>query len=595
MKNTKQLKQVYKNDTYRDFRDLLNKAAVKYHDRDAFVVKHKTGRKEYSYEHISFPRFRDDVNYLGQGLLEEFGLGKRYAIIGKNRYEWMMGYFAVLGGLGVCVPLDKGLPYEELESSLARSYADVLIFDPAHQDQVEQLKAENSTAVKHFISMETLEGYKTVYDYMEKGRVALKAEGEEGSRESACALQYADLLVDPEAIDILLFTSGTTSMAKAVMLSQRNIMSDLEAIEKVIDIIPGDMSMAFLPYHHTFGSTGQFVMIAGGATSAYCDGLKYLQKNLVEYKVSVFFCVPLLIESIYKKVMATVEKEGKAKKVAFGMKLTGVLKKLGIDIRRKVFAEVLDKLGGNIRLVISGAAAIDPEALKGFKAFGIDAIQGYGMTEASPVICCENLFENKIGSIGRALPGIDVAIFEPNEEGVGELIARGPNVMAGYFENEEETAKTLIDGWLHTGDLAYVDKDGYIFICGRKKNVIVLKNGKNVYPEELEVLINNLPYVEECMVFGQARNHDGDHKDLAICAKIVYNAEWMKENHGLDAWAEGTELDQEKIEAIVKADIDKINETLPTYKQMLRVVVTDQEMVKTTTGKVKRYEEAKNL
>lgn len=583
MKDIKQLTQVYTNDTYRDFRDLLKKSAEKYADSDAFIVKHKKGRKEVSYEHISFNRFKDDVNALGEGLLAQFGIGKRYAIIGKNRYEWLLGYFAVLGGLGICVPLDKGLPYEELESSLARSYADVLIYDPAHQDQIDRLKAEGKTNVSAYICMDCDDAAPDcceadalcIANYIEKGREALNAGG----------TGYADLAVDPEKIDILLFTSGTTSMAKAVMLSQRNIMSNLEAIEKVIDIKPTDVSMAFLPYHHTFGATGQFAMIAGGAASTYCDGLKYLQKNLVEYKVSVFFCVPLLIESVYKKVMATVKKEGKEKTVAFGMKLTKVLMKFGIDIRRKIFSEVLEKLGGSIRLVISGASAIDPEALAGFKAFGIEAIQGYGMTESSPVICAENIYENKIGSIGRPLPGIDVKIFEPNEEGVGELIARGPNVMAGYYENEEETAKTLVDGWLHTGDLAYVDKDGYIFICGRKKNVIVLKNGKNVYPEELEVLINNLPYVEECMVFGQPRNHDGDHKDLAICAKIVYKPEWMK-----DA---GVETAQ--IEALVKADIDKINETLPTYKQMLRVIVTDQEMIKTTTGKVKRYEEAKGL
>ncbi|MBQ4595864.1 MAG: AMP-binding protein [Firmicutes bacterium] len=586
MKDIKQLTQVYENDTYSDFRDLLNKAAEKYRDSDAFIVKDMQGRKEISYEHISFNRFRDDVNALGEGLLGEFGTGKRFAIIGKNRYEWLLGYFAVLGGLGMCVPLDKGLPYEELESSLARSYADVLIYDPTHQEQVDRLKGAGKTNVSAYICME-------------KGSSALCIEEIIAAGRGAEEKRYPDLYVNPEKIDILLFTSGTTSMAKAVMLSQRNIMSNLEAIEKVIDIRPTDVSMAFLPYHHTFGATGQFAMIAGGAASTYCDGLKYLQKNLVEYKVSVFFCVPLLIESVYKKVMATVKKEGKEKTVAFGMKLTKLLMKFGIDIRRKIFGEILDKLGGNIRLVISGASAIDPEALAGFKSFGIEAIQGYGMTESSPVICAENIYENKLGSIGRPLPGIDVKIFEPNDEGVGELIARGPNVMAGYYGNEEETAKTLVDGWLHTGDLAYVDKDGYIFICGRKKNVIVLKNGKNVYPEELEVLISNLPYVEECMVFGQPRNHDGDHKDLAICAKIVYKPEWMKENHGQKGGVSGsggeTGLDVATIEAYVKADIDKINETLPTYKQMLRVVVTDQEMIKTTTGKVKRYEEEKKM
>lgn len=254
-------------------------------------------------------------------------------------------------------------------------------------------------------------------------------------------------------------------------------------------------------------------------------------------------------------------------------------------------------------MVVSGASAIDPEALEGFKVFGITALQGYGMTESSPVICVENAFEQKTGSIGRPLPGVDVQIFEPNEEGVGELIARGPNVMHGYYENEEETSKVLVDGWLHTGDLARVDKDGYVFICGRKKNVIVLKNGKNVYPEELEILISNLPYVEECMVFGQPRHNDGDEKDLAVCAKIVYKPDWMKENLGSDVGdgtggaadsAEAADAAMQ-IEAYVKTDIEKINETLPTYKQMLRVIVTDKEMIKTTTGKVKRYEETKNM
>lgn len=593
MKNIKQLTPAYKGDTYTDFRDLLNKSVAKYGPLDAFIIKHKKSRKEFTYQHITFNQFRDNINQLGEGLLQEEGQGKRIAIIGKNRYEWLVSYFAILGGLGICVPLDKGLPYEELESSLIRSEADILIFDPAHKNQVEKLKAEAKVAVKTYISMETLEGYPSVYDYMQKGA--------EKQRSGAC--RYPDLCIDPKKVDLLLFTSGTTSMAKAVMLSQRNIMSNLEAIEKVIKITPEDTSMAFLPYHHTFGAIGQFAMLSMGATTTYCDGLKYLQNNLVEYKVSVFFCVPLLIESIYKRVMATVKKEGKEKTVAFGMKLTGLLLKLGIDIRRKVFSEVLEKLGGNIRLVVSGASAIDPEALEGFKAFGITALQGYGMTESSPVICVENAFEQKTGSIGRPLPGVEVQIFEPNEEGVGELIALGPNVMRGYYENEEETSKVLVDGWLHTGDLARVDKDGYVFICGRKKNVIVLKNGKNVYPEELEVLISNLPYVEECMVFGQPRHNDGDEKDLAVCAKIVYKPDWMKDNYGLEVGTEeagGTSAAETgdaaaQIEALVKADIDKINETLPTYKQMLRVIVTDQEMIKTTTGKVKRYEEAKSL
>lgn len=571
----KKSSQIYTdNRYYSDMRFLVNNSANLYGDKAAFIVKHKKSRKEFTYEEVSYNRFRDEVYHFGTALLREGHANKRIAIIGKNRYEWMVAYFAVLGGLGTCVPLDKGLPYEEVESSLIRSNAEILVFDKDHLPQIEKMKAEGKVPTTTFIAMDEIDGYKTIKEYIAEGKEAYEA-GDDA---------YDKLPIDVNEVNLLLFTSGTTSMAKAVMLSTRNLISNLEAIDKVVRMYPEDVSMAFLPYHHTFGSMGQILMLSRGVTNAFCDGLRYLQNNLVEYKVSVFFCVPLLIESIYKKVMATVEKEGKAGKVAFGMKLTGLLMKFGIDIRRKIFKEVLDKLGGDIRLVISGAAAIDPEALKGFRSFGIDAIQGYGMTEASPVISCETLKENKVGSIGRSLPGVDVAIFEPNEEGVGELIARGENVMHGYYENEEETANVLVDGWLHTGDLAY-EEDGYIFICGRKKSVIVLKNGKNVYPEELEVLINNLPYVAESMVFGQPKN--GDERDPALAVKIVYNPEYMKSTYNTE--------DPDEIQKIVKADIDKINDQVPSYKQMARVITTDQEMIKTTTGKVKRFEEIKKI
>lgn len=565
---------LYKNRHYADFRELMNISADLYGEKDAFIIKHKKSRKEFTYEHVSFNQFRNDVNCFGTGLMQEGLKGKRIAIIGKNRYEWVLGYFAAACGLGICVPLDKGLPYEELESSLVRSCSDVLIFDKEHKADVEKVIAEGKTKASTFICMEELEGYKSVKDIIEIGRQAM----------DAGRTEYLSLPIDNEAVKILLFTSGTTSMAKAVMLSNRNIMSNVEMIQQVVEVVPADITMAFLPYHHTFGFIGQLVLLAGGAATTYCDGLRYLQPNLVEYKVTLFFCVPLLIESIYKKVMDSVKKQGKEGKVQFGMKLTQFLLKFGIDIRRKVFKEVLEQLGGNIRLVVSGAAAIDPAALKGFKSFGIEALQGFGMTEASPVIAVETVKENRLGSIGRPVPGVEAMIVDKNEEGIGELICRGENVMHGYYENEEETAKVLGDGWLHTGDLAY-EEDGYIFICGRKKNVIVLKNGKNVYPEELEVLIAALPYATECMVFGQPKNDD--ERDLTLCAKIVYNPEYMQANYNT--------ADPAEIETIIKRDIDEINSSLPSYKQMLRIITTDQEMVKTTTGKVKRFIEAKKL
>ena len=571
-----ELKKVFSPVRHENLRELLRYSAREYAGDDAFIVKTKKG-KEVSYEHISFAAFYERVNQLGTALLLRGMEGKRIAIIGKNREEWVESYFAVLGGLGICVPLDKGLPYEELESSLARSYADVLIFDPAHKEQVETLKAAGTTKVSQYICMDEMEGYLSIPQLRKEGESAGPADFE----------KYQNLPVDTKATSIILFTSGTTSMAKAVMLSHYNIVENVYAALLCEDICRGDVSMAFLPYHHTFGSTGQIVMLAAGVVTTYCDGLKYLQKNIVEYKVSVFFCVPLLIESIYKKIMLTVKKEGLEKKVNFGLKVSGMLLKLGIDVRRKLFKQILDQLGGNIRFVISGASAIDPEAIEGFNRFGITAVQGYGMTEASPILAAENHWERCPGSIGKAIPGVELAIDEPDADGVGELIARGPNIMAGYYENPEETEKTLAGGWLHTGDLAYVDKDGYVFICGRKKNVIVLKNGKNVYPEEIELLISNLPYVEENMVFGQPRHDDGDEKDLAICAKIVYKPDYMKETLGLST--------ADEIEACIRQDIDAINDQLPSYKQIFRLVITDQPMIKTTTGKVKRYEEAKKL
>lgn len=577
MNEIKPVEKVFDAVLHQDFRQLINYSAETYKDTDAFIIKHKINKKEISYEHITFEDFRNQVNWLGSGMLKRGWKDKRIAVIGKNCYQWMLGYFATLCGLGICVPLDRGLPYDELESSLIRSHADILIFDSGLKDVVAELQTKNSTNVSQYICMEQLDGFEDLNALMEEGQKAMDSGFDE----------YLTLPLDGKKVTILLFTSGTTSMAKAVMLSQYNILANVYAMLMTQDFHHGDVNMAFLPYHHTFGSTGQIVMIASGITSAYCDGLKYIQKNIVEYKISLFVCVPLLIESIYKKIMATVKKEGLEKKIAFGLRLSKFLLKLGIDKRRKIFKPILDQLGGELRYVISGASAIDPVALQAFNDFGITAVQGYGMTEASPVLCAENTWNRSTDSIGKPLPGIELRIDQPNEEGIGELIARGPNIMAGYYENEDETRKVLVDGWLHTGDLARVDKNGFVYICGRKKNVIVLKNGKNVYPEELETLIANLPYVEENMVFGQPRHDSSDERDLALCAKIVYNKDYMKETYGTD--------NPDKINGIIKQDIQGINEDLPVYKQMLRVITTDEPMIKTTTGKVKRFEEVKKL
>ena len=561
------LKPIYDSREHKNFRELLNYSAFQFPTDDAFIIK--TGKDENRnpiYRHVTFQDFKNEVNWFGTGMMALGHQGKRIAIIGKNSYEWYMSYFSVLCGLGIVVPLDKGLPYEETETSLIKSKSDVLLFDKAHLDLVEELQKNATTAVTAFYSLEEIDGYTSVYDIIKKGCAEMSSGNED----------FLELPINEDAMSILLFTSGTTSKAKAVMLSEHNILANIYMLDRVEDIRHGDVNMAFLPYHHTFGSSGQTMMISQGTTTVFCDGLKYIQKNIKEYRVTVFVCVPLLIEAMYKRIQLAIDKQGKRKTFERGLKISRFLLKFHIDIRRKLFKDILDELGGRLRYIVSGASALDPEVTKGFEDIGINVVQGYGMTEASPVIAGENPENKRPGSIGFSMPDMDLVLADQNEEGIGELVARGANVMLGYYEDQEATDAILIDGWLHTGDLASIDKDGFIFIRGRQKNVIVLKNGKNVYPEELEDLIDALPYVQESMVYGQKRRKDGDSKDLTLAAKIVYDKDRI-------------DCSIEELNKRVAEDIDKINETLPTYKQLRRFELTDEPMEKTTTGKIKRY------
>ena len=562
---------LYKATEFETIRDVIRNAIKKYPENNAFILKNKKD-KDVEYKKITYKQFGEDIDSLGTELVNLGLKGKRIAIIGKNRYEWIVSYLATVNGIGIVVPLDKGLPEAEVESSLIRSKTDCIIFEESYTEMIQNIKNAGNTNIKEYICMDKQENFTSLEELIEKGNKLLK----EGNRE------FLDSPINPTEMSIILFTSGTTSMSKAVMLSHKNIASNIYAMTKCEDLRSTDTNIAFLPFHHTFGCTGILMFLSLGATNVFCDGLRHIQKNLVEYEVSTFVCVPLLIESIYKKIWQEIEKTNQTKKVKFGIALSKMLLKIGIDIRPKLFKPITSKLGGKIRMIISGASGIDPQVADGFRDFGIYVAQGYGLTETSPVLAAENVKYYKKGSTGLPMPGVEIKIDNPNEQGIGEIKAKGPNVMLGYYENEEETNKVLKDGWFYTGDLGYMDKDGFLYITGRKKNVIVLKNGKNVYPEELEVLIGNLPYVKENMVFGKEKDDD-----LVVSAKIVYNQDYMKDNY--------PDKTQEDIEKIIWEDIKEINKTMPNYKHIKNIIVTDQEMIKTTTAKIKRYEEIKKL
>ena len=558
-----------------DLKDMLNKSVEKFGDRPAYVFKMEEPGE---FRKITYKEFKNDIDGLGTSLINLGLKDKKIAVIGDNRYEWGVSYLAVTNGTGIVVPLDKALPDNEIESLIMRSEVEAIIYTSKYNEIMNQLKDKKNTDLKYFISMDLEESSNGVISFkklIEKGKEQL----DEGNR------KFLDAEINPDVMGIMLFTSGTTSQSKAVMLSQKNIVSNLMDIAAVIKVDENDRFLSFLPLHHTFECTVGFLYpISKGSSIAFCEGIRHIADNIKEFEITVMISVPVLYENMGKKVLKAIENKGQLKKVNLGMKISNVLLKIGVDVRDKIFKEVHQSLGPKLRLLVAGGAALDPETEKIFNSLGITMYQGYGLTETSPVIAAEDDKFIRIGSIGKAFPSLDVKIEKPNEEGIGELLVKGPTVMLGYYQNEEATKETIdVDGWLHTGDLAKIDKDGFIFITGRKKYVIVLKNGKNVYPEELEILINKIAGVSESFVYGKLEE-DGDYK---ISAKIVYDKDIMKDVYGI--------TENQEIKNKLWQEIKAINKTMPTYKYIKDIIVTDEELIKTTTRKIKRHEEMKKI
>ena len=556
---------------FSNIKEVLYNSVKLYRDNIAFTIKHKDENKV-EYEHKTYKDFLDDINFFGSSLYKIGLKDSRIAVMGRNRYEWAVAHLSNLLGGMVSVPLDKELQLGELEDSLIRSKVKAIVFDGKYKELIQEIKERGKTAIEKFICMDKEEHFISMNNLLEEGKKSQKTRK-----------QFENHKVDSKKMSILLFTSGTTSKSKAVMLNQEGIAVNIHDMLKVETFYSHDVNIAFLPFHHIFGSTGLLVMLAAGIKTVFTDGLRYIKDNLVEYKVSVFIGVPLLIDKMYQGIEKAIKKQGKEKVVTVARKVSNFFRFFKIDIRRKLFKSVLKELGGDLRLIVAGGAPLDKELAKNFSSFGIDVVQGYGLTETSPVIAAEDDKRKRYGSIGFPLEHIEFEIVNQDENGIGEIRVKGPNIMLGYYENEEATNEVLKDGWFYTGDLAYRDKDGYIFITGRKKDVIVLKNGKKVFPDELETLVNKIPAVEEVFVYGKPDKEDVN--DLMVGVKIVYDEKTAKAEYG--------DVTQEELREIIWTKVKEINKTLPKYKYIKDMILTDIPLIKTTTNKVKRAEELK--
>ena len=559
-----------------DLKDMMMQSYKLFGDRPLYV--YKTDKPDV-FRYTYMKDFVDNVNALGTKLIQMGLKGKRIAVISENREEWGIAYMATVCGTGVIVPLDKLLPANELESLIIRSGVEAIFYSSKYDEMMMDIKKRKTTDLRYYISMDLDKKEKSTLsqkELIEDGKELIK----NGNR------SFLHAKINNEEMAIMLFTSGTTAMSKAVMLSHKNIVTNLMDIGKIIELTDKDRFLSLLPLHHTFECTVGFLhSIYKGCSTAFCDGLIHIQKNIKEYHVTCMIAVPALYEIMYKKILKQIEKEGKMHDVETGIKITSTLSKFGINIKRRIFKEIHEAFGGKLRLCVNGGAALDATVEKGFNDFGIKIYQGYGLTETSPVISAGNDFVVRFGSVGRVLPSVKVKIVDKDDDGIGEVWAKGDSIMLGYYNNEEANNSTFEKGWLKTGDLGYIDKDGFLWLSGRKKSVIVLTNGKNVYPEEIENVINRIEGVKESFVYGKPEN--GDKNDLRLCVKIVYDKDLVKEAYKVTK--------EEDILSVMKEKIKEVNKTMPTYKYIKDVQVTEEPLIKTTTLKIKTFQEMKKM
>lgn len=564
---------------YRDPRPIVNikhmlETSVElYGDNVIFWEKKKRGGE---YCPTTYKEMLGMVNSLGTALIDMGLKGKNIGVIGANSSKWAISYLAIVCGTGVVVPLDKELSKDNLIEFINRAEITCILTDEKNREILDDIRFEENTPLKTLITFDSdSDATENTYQFdklIEKGKNLIA----QGNR------TFIDAHINRDEMSILLFTSGTTGASKGVMLSHGNIVEDLMATPTIIKVCSSDVFFSVLPVHHTYECTCGFLMpIYKGSSIAYCEGLKYITKNLKEARPTIFLGVPAIFELLYKKIWQNVRKQGKEKLLKRVIKINNKTKKIGIDLGKRFYKDILDVFGGRLRLLICGGAAIDPEVLVGLNDFGILSLQGYGLTECSPLAALNPDTAPNPAAIGMEFPGIKLKIADANEEGIGELLVKGKNVMLGYYHMPEETEKTIVDGWFHTGDLGYIDENGYAFITGRKKNVIITKNGENVYPEELEYDLNLSPYILESMVY-QA---DAENKnDTIIGASIVLDMENVEEFIGKD-------VSDEKLNEVIKEHVDEINDKNPVYKKIRKYNIRKTPLLKNTSNKIIRFAE----
>ena len=575
----KKNKKNYDGTNFTTVKEMFINSSKEYADRTLLLEKFNP--KE-DWTEITYNQFKNEVIGFGTALIRKLNLkDTRIVIIGENTHHWYLSYMTMLCGAGIAVPVDKELPENEIENVIKRAKASAVIFSTKKADVIKKV-AENLPDVKYFIQMnsnEEINGRFVGLDYLiEEGKIIYN--GGDNS--------FMEIEIDPDEFKVLIFTSGTTSNAKGVMLCNRNLAQNVNAATAYVKLTPEDRLMSILPLHHTYESSIGFLLPFGvGASISVCQGLKHIVPDLQETKPTALLTVPLLVETLYRKINANIKKSKKDGLVNSMIHVTNALKAVGIDIKRKVFNEIYENLGGRIRIIVSAAAPIDAKVGKWVEDIGILFLQGYGLTETAPIAALTPDFDTRVGSAGKAVVGAELRIDNPNENGEGEVLICSKTLMIGYYEDEEATKEAIFeeDGkrWFHSGDVGYMDKDGFLYITGRSKNVIVTQNGKNIYPEEIELLLSKHPEIKECMVYG--KEVEGE-KELIITARVIPNYEEIEEKYGKD-------LDEDTIYKIIWDIIKEVNKGLTSYKAIKKLEIKHDEFVKTTTMKIKRYAELK--